>query len=94
MAYKGTAYAVPFFVRKFRTAYRQIRLDSVKYLYNHIYLRTYSNIKLLYVRRKYDTYYIKILIFKAVFNKMSALLWWRDSVYTICRVTLPTERVS
>ena len=25
---------------------------------------------------------------------MSALLWWCDSTYTICRVTLPTERVS
>ena len=25
---------------------------------------------------------------------MSALLWWRDFTYTICRVTLPTERVS
>ena len=25
---------------------------------------------------------------------MSALLWWCDFTYTICRVTLPTERVS
>ena len=25
---------------------------------------------------------------------MSALLWWCDFAYTICRVTLPTERVS
>ena len=29
-----------------------------------------------------------------IFSKMSALLWWCDFTYTICRVTLPTERVS